>query len=192
MDPINSLSNRSVLFVSTFLNNLFSGRKISAGLLLSCSFISGCSSLDFLESKDTASINPNKLSTYVDSQENVYGGLVKLAALSGDPATTDEWKQFILAGVQYANQRCESYLDETGGAGLDRNLIHDLQRQYVEKLSANQYTNRTGAFNALQGYISLCSPGNIQALSGGSVRVAQPGQSQDGGMNLVPYVLRMP
>ncbi len=160
-------------------------------LLCTCTFATGCSSLDFMGSDDAASINPNRLQTYANSQENVYGGLVKLAALSGDPATPDEWNQFIMAGVQYANQRCEQDLNEVEARGIsvDRNLVHSLQRQYVEKLSANRYTHRTGAFNALQGYVNLCSEGNIRALANGSARVAQPGQSQDGGLNLVPYVI---
>ncbi|MEB4589537.1 hypothetical protein VSS37_00960 [Candidatus Thiothrix sp. Deng01] len=155
---------------------------------------SGCSSLDVLGDSESKSstINPGNLTSYVSNQDSVHQGLLQLAGLQEQPATADEWKQFIMAGVQYSNQKCDIFLSDyqKGEAGIAaRNLVHDLQRQYVEKISANQYTNRTAAFSVLQGYISLCLPGNIEAASGGTARVAQPGSATDGGVNLVPYVM---
>ncbi|MFN3786204.1 MAG: hypothetical protein ACK4RS_05130 [Thiothrix sp.] len=142
---------------------------------------------------DTAysTINPTDLRHYVNNQDDVYKGLLSLAALPNDPQTPAEWKQFMMAGVQYANQQCDNYLHKTqqGDAALTaRSVVNDLQRQYLEKISANQYTNRPAAFSALQGYIALCSPGNIALASRANARVLQPNVAQSGGINITPYV----
>lgn len=164
------------------------------GLILLASFLNtGCSSLDSLMDKDVAysTINPAELTRYVNNQDDVYKALLKLAALPNDPQTPAEWKQFIMAGIQYANQKCDSYLHQnpTGESALTaRNVVSNLQRQYMEKISANQYTNRPAAFSALQGYASLCSPGNIALASSADARVLQPNVAQNGGINMIPYV----
>lgn len=67
-------------------------------------------------------------------------------------------------------------LNEDALAGLEasavRSVVHTMQEQYVQRLSLNQYTNRISAFNALQGYIRLCMPGNIAAEANQAVRTA--------------------
>lgn len=162
------------------------------GVWLAASLLTGCSSVPLLGMMDDSpEINPSNLNAYVSNQDDVYKGLLQLANLANEPATPAEWQQFIMAGVQYSNQKCERYLSDTltGNANTTaRQTVQDLQRQYVEKLSANQYTNRVAAFSALQGYGKLCSPSNLQTLAAGKARVAQPGKSTDGGANLVPYV----
>ncbi len=171
---------------------VFSSKLLNYLVLVCAGLSAGCSSLPLLGiSDDAAEINPNNLGTYVSNQDDVYKGLLRLANLAGEPASPAEWNQFIMAGVQYSNQKCESYLNSTLKGDADiaaRHTVHDLQRQYVEKLSANQYSNRVAAFSVLQGYGRLCSSSNIQALATGNARIAQPGKSTDGGMNLVPYV----
>lgn len=166
---------------------------ISISLIFFSLLNSGCSSLSsIIENKESYStINPSELTRYVNNQDDVYKALLKLAALPNDPQTPAEWKQFIMAGVQYANQKCDNYLhqNQTGEAALTaRNVVSDLQRQYIEKIGANQYTNRPAAFSALQGYASLCSPGNIALASSANARVLQPSVTQNGGINMIPYV----
>lgn len=167
--------------------------RASIGLILVSFMNTGCSSLDTLMDSDTSysTINPSALTRYVNNQDDVYKALLNLAALPNDPQTPAEWKQFIMAGVQYANQKCDNYLhqNQTGEAALTaRNVVSDLQRQYLEKISANQYTNRPAAFSVLQGYAGLCSPGNIALASSANARVLQPSVAQSGGINMIPYV----
>jgi hypothetical protein len=224
--------------------------KILSGLFV-LGFISGCSTFDRMGALNNASdskINSQDIAAYASNQDEVYQALLQLAGLPGQPASTDEWSQFIMAGVQYSNQKCENYLDavnwakqgrhrdasllgQTGTfansvmgigsasarelaltaaafgytqsgfdtlnddalAGLEvstaRNLVHNLQQQYVDQLNTNQYTNRVGAFNALQGYIRLCMPGTIEAEANNAVRGSKPvSNSMGGGVNVAPYI----
>ncbi len=159
-------------------------------VLVSCGAMSGCTLIRGSDSAD-ATLDPQLLTSYVSNQEDVYQALLKLAGLPDSPANAAEWNQFIMAGVQYSNQKCEAYLSSsrTGAdAANARSLVHGLQQQFVEKLNANQYTNRVAAFSVLQSYISLCLPGNIEAAAAGNARVVQPGKSADGSLNSIPYV----
>ena len=227
--------------------------KIPTTLLLvgSLSMVAGCSTLKQMgnvNSSADASISPEDIAAYANHQDEVYLALLKLAGLPDQPATTEDWNQFIMAGVQYSDQKCENYLDamnwvkqgrerdsnligQTGAltnsimgiakassrelaltaaafgytragfdtlntdalAGLEasttRNLVHNMQHQYLERVNTNQYTNRVGAFNALQGYIRLCMPGNIAAEANNAVRTSKPvSKSNDGGVNVAPYI----
>lgn len=225
------LINKDMRFMD---NKLCQSIKRFTGLLvLSLSGLPGCSSLD-----NTSALNNNTTSTalsadeiadYAANQEAVYQALLSLAGLPGQPATTDEWGQVIMAGVQYSNQKCENYLEAVDWAkqgrqrdsnllgqmgtfangvmgvtessardlaltaaafgstnvgfntlnqdplaGLEasavRSVVRTAQQQYVQNLDFNQYTNRISAFNALQGYIRLCMPGNIAAEANQAVR----------------------
>ncbi|UJS22743.1 hypothetical protein [Thiothrix winogradskyi] len=171
---------------------VFSPKCLSYAIVICSSLLTGCSNLPLLGmADDSVEINPSNLDDYVRNQDDVYKGLLQLASLAGEPASPAEWNQFIMAGVQYSNQKCEIYLNSAMKGDADiaaRYVIHNLQRQYVEKLVANQYSNRVAAFSALQGYGKLCSPNNVQALKTGNARIAQPGKATDGGVNLVPYV----
>ena len=218
---------------------------------ISLALMSGCSSfnnMSALNSGANESLTSADIAAYTAKQEEVYQSLLRLAGLPDQPATTEEWNQFIMAGVQYSNQKCESYLDavnwvkqgsqrdsnligqtglftngvlgiakasarelaltaaafgytQTGFntfnadmlAGLEpsttRNLVHNLQQQYLEQLNTNQYTNRVGAFNALQGYIRLCLPGNIAAEANNAVRGAKlNNKTLSGSINQAPYI----
>lgn len=208
-------------------------KRIAGLLMISLSGLAGCSSLDnmrALNSNTTSTaLNASEIADYAANQEAVYQALLSLAGLPGQPVTTDEWGQVIMAGVQYSNQKCENYLEAvdwakqgrqrdsnllsqvgtfTNGvmgiteasardlaltaaafgstsvgfntltqdplAGLEssavRSVVHTAQQQYVQNLDFNQYTNRISAFNALQGYIRLCMPGNIAAEANQAVR----------------------
>lgn len=84
-------------------------------------------------------------------------------------------------------------LNEDALAGLEassvRNLVHTMQQQYVERIHTNQYTNKVGAFNALQGYIRLCMPGNIAAEANQVVRSAKAvDQSGMSSINMAPAI----
>ncbi len=84
-------------------------------------------------------------------------------------------------------------LNEDALAGLEassvRNLVHTMQQQYVERIHTNQYTNKVGAFNALQGYIRLCMPGNIAAEANQAVRSAKAvDQSGMSSINMAPAI----
>lgn len=212
---------------------------------------SGCSTFgnmtDLNEGSDPA-IDAQDIANYASNQDDVYQALLTLAGLPEQPATTDEWHQFIMAGVQYSNQKCENYLDAVQWAkegrhqdarllgqsatftnnvmgiakasarelaltaaafgyaqstfdsisserlsGLEtstvRQLVRDMQHQYLENLDTNQYTHRVGAFNALQGYIRLCLPGTIAAEANNAVRGAKPVSKSTGNrLNSAPYV----
>ncbi|OQX11720.1 MAG: hypothetical protein BWK73_16940 [Thiothrix lacustris] len=208
-------------------------KRVTGLLMLSLSTLAGCSSLDNMRNLNNNTTNTalsaGEIADYAANQEAVYQALLSLAGLPGQPATTDEWGQVIMAGVQYSNQKCENYLEAvdwakqgrqrdsnllgqvgtfTNGvmgitdasardlaltaaafgstsvgfntlnqdslAGLEasavRSVVHTAQQQYVKDLDFNQYTNRISAFNALQGYIRLCMPGNIAAEANQAVR----------------------
>lgn len=243
--------------VNGFNHSSYISVPISAGmhlgrlstLLLGLTVISACSTLDHMDnltsSADTA-LTARDIAIYTAKQDEVYQSLLRLASLPDPPSASGEWNQFILAGVQYANQKCEKYLDavnwakqgiqrenqligQTGMlvngvlgiakasarelaltaaafgytqagfanfnadmlAGLEpsttRNLVHNLQQQYLEQINSNQYTNRVGAFNALQGYIRLCLPGNIAAEANNAVRGMKP-SSKSINANQAPLV----
>lgn len=220
-------------------------------IAFSLSLVSACSTFNNMAALNSGAddaLTSQDIAAYAAKQDEVYQSLLRLAGLPDQPATTEEWNQFIMAGVQYANQKCESYLDavnwakqgsqrdsnligQTGAftssvlgiakasarelaftaaafgytqagfntfnadmlAGLEpsstRNLVHSLQQQYVEQVNANQYTNRVGAFNALQGYIRLCLPGNIAAEANNAVRGAKPlNKAMSGSINQAPYI----
>lgn len=224
---------------------------VAAVFITSLSGLSGCSTLnkmDALNGGADANISSDEIAAYAANQEAVYQSLLALAGLPDQPASTEEWNQLIMAGVQYSNQKCENYLDavnwskqgsqressllgqsgtftngvmgiakasarelaltaaafgyaragfdtlnEDALAGLEassvRNLVHTMQQQYVERIHVNQYTNRVGAFNALQGYIRLCMPGNIAAEANQAVRSAKAvDQSALGNINLAPSI----
>jgi hypothetical protein len=61
--------------------------------------------------------NPGKtfkskeLTSYVDNQNAVYTQIKLLAGLTIDPSNAREWSQFINAGIQYADEKCELYMD---------------------------------------------------------------------------------
>ena len=210
-------------------------KRVAVVFITSLSGMTGCSTLnhmDALNGGSDANMNSEDVAAYAANQDAVYQSLLTLAGLPDQPASTDDWNQVIMAGVQYSNQKCENYLDamnwskqgrqrdssllgqsgsftngvmgiakasarelaltaaafgyaragfdtlnEDALAGLEassvRNLVHTMQQQYVERLHANQYTNRVGAFNALQGYIRLCMPGNIAAEANQAVRSAK-------------------
>lgn len=208
---------------------------IAGLLMISLSGLAGCSSLNNMSALNnntmSKTLSADEIANYATNQEAVYQALLSLAGLPGHPTTTDEWGQVIMAGVQYSNQKCESYLEAvdwakqgrqrdssllgqmgtfTSGvmgitdasardlaltaaafgsantgfntwnqdalAGLEasavRSVVHTMQEQYVQNLNFNQYTNRISAFNALQGYIRLCMPGNIAAEANQAVRRA--------------------
>lgn len=77
-------------------------------------------------------------------------------------------------------------------AGLEpstiRKVVRESQQAYMQRLNTNQYTNRIGAFNALQGYIRLCLPSSIEAQSNSAVRGAKAVSRSSGGINTAPYV----
>ena len=219
--------------------------------MISLSGVTGCSALNHMNALNggmDATMSSNEIAAYAANQEAVYQALLTLAGLPDQPASTEEWNQLIMAGVQYSNQKCENYLDAvnwskqgsqressllgqsgsfTNGimgiskasarelaltaaafgyaragfdtlnedvlAGLEassvRTVVHTMQQQYVERIHANQYTNRVGAFNALQGYIRLCMPGNIAAEANQAVRSAKAvDQSGMGGINMAPSI----
>ena len=224
---------------------------LTIGLVAAALASSGCSTFNNMSALNDGAddaLTSQDIANYAAKQDEVYQSLLRLAGLPDQPATTDEWNQFIMAGVQYSNQKCESYLDAvdwakrgsqresnligqtglfTNGvlgiaqasarelaltaaafgytqtafntfnsdvlAGIEastaRNLVHNLQQQYVEQLNTNQYTNRVGAFNALQGYIRLCLPGNIAAEANNAVRSAKPfNKALSGSINQAPYI----
>jgi hypothetical protein len=226
-------------------------KRAAVVLIISLSSITGCSTLNNMDALNTSSdttMNSDDIAAYAANQDAVYQSLLTLAGLPDQPASTEDWNQLIMAGVQYSNQKCENYLDAvnwskqgsqressllgqsgtfTNGimgiakasarelaltaaafgyaragfdtvnedvlAGLEassvRNLVHTMQQQYVERIQANQYTNRVGAFNALQGYIRLCMPGNIAAEANQAVRSANAvDQSALNSINLAPAI----
>lgn len=170
------------------------GVRVALLPLMVAGWLAGCSSLGMSmgDQPGNMSLDPQDLNAYVSNQDGVYQALLKLAALPDAPASPAEWKQFILAGVQYTNQHCETRLVSGRGTSATlaaRNAVHALQQQFVEKLQANQYTHRVAAFSALQGYASLCLPGNIEAASAGNVRVVQPASPDTGSLNAIPYVI---
>ncbi|WML85244.1 hypothetical protein [Thiothrix subterranea] len=230
-------------------------KRITGLLMISLSGLAGCSSLDnmrALNSNTTSTaLNAGDIADYAANQEAVYQALLSLAGLPGQPATTDEWGQVIMAGVQYSNQKCENYLEAvdwakqgrqrdsnllgqvgtfTNGvmgitdasardlaltaaafgatsvgfntlnqdplAGLEasavRSVVHTAQQQYVKDLDFNQYTNRISAFNALQGYIRLCMPGNIAAEANQAVRNTKTVDSTTVDALAVPAIPFMP
>lgn len=235
--------NRLAMKTSTIFNSLFPlsftallPKVGSSVLALSVTLAGGCSTFNHMDNLTTGAddmLTSKDIALYTAKQEEVYQALLRLASLPDPPATSEEWNQFIMAGVQYANQKCENYLDavnwskqgiqrenqligQSGSlvngvlgiakasarelaltaaafgytqagfasfnadmlAGLEpsttRNLVHNLQQQYVDQLGNSQYTNRVGAFNALQGYIRLCLPGNIAAEANNAVRTTKP------------------
>lgn len=242
-----SITTLSPIKIHSYILNI--GR---IGLIgTSLTLMSACSSVGHMAALNNGadeSLTSQDIAAYAAKQDEVYQALLRLAGLPDQPATTEEWNQFIMAGVQYSNQKCESYLDavnwvkqgsqrdsqligqtglftnsvlgiakasarelaltaaafgytQTGFnsfnadmlAGLEpsttRNLVHNLQQQYVEQLSSNQYTNRVGAFNALQGYIRLCLPGNIAAEANNAVRGAKPNnKAMSSSINQAPYI----
>ncbi|EIJ35695.1 hypothetical protein Thini_3172 [Thiothrix nivea DSM 5205] len=245
------LKHGVVLIMSLFEIKKSTLIKIIIGSLISVTSLTGCSTLNNmveLNSGSDSEMDSQDIAKYARSQEDVYRSLLTLAGLPDHPATTDEWNQFIMAGVQYSNQKCENYLDavqwakkgslrdgsllgQTGAftnsimgvakasarelamtaaafgygrsafetfnsdqlAGLEsstiRKLVHDMQQRYLDDLNANQYTQRSGAFNALQGYIRLCLPGNIEAEANNAVRGTKPSsRSATGGVNTMPYI----
>ncbi len=222
---------------------------VAAVFIASLSGLSGCSTLnhmDALQGDADAMLSADDIAAYAANQDAVYQSLLTLAGLPDQPASTEDWNQLIMAGVQYSNQKCENYLDavnwskqgrqressllgqsatftngvmgiakasarelaltaaafgytragfdtlnEDALAGLEastvRNVVHTMQQQYVERINANQYTNRGGAFNALQGYIRLCMPGNIAAEANQAVRSAKAVDSAAAGsINIAP------
>lgn len=199
-----------------------------AGVLVSCSTVTN---IDRLNNYD-ANIDTKDIIQYAANQNEVYQALLSLAGLTEPPATTQDWQQFIMAGVQYSNQKCENYLDALQWARRDRErerrflgqsadltnsvmgiakasarelaltaaafgytrttfdtasmeylsglelstvrtLVRNMQQQYLDSISTNQYTTKVGAFNALQGYVRLCLPSNIEAEANNAVRDAK-------------------
>lgn len=226
-------------------------KRVAVVFITSLSGMTGCSTLnhmDALNGGSDATMSSEDVAAYAANQDAVYQSLLVLAGLPDQPASTDDWNQVIMAGVQYSNQKCENYLDavnwskqgsqrensllgqsgsftngvmgiakasarelaltaaafgyaragfdtlnEDALAGLEassvRNLVHTMQQQYVERIHANQYTNRVGAFNALQGYIRLCMPGNIAAEANQAVRSAKAiDQSSMSNINIAPSI----
>ncbi|HRJ53391.1 MAG TPA: hypothetical protein PLE99_11535 [Candidatus Thiothrix moscowensis] len=162
---------------------------VAAGVLLS-----GCSSVNgLLGSNGSLTADPQQLADYTANQEGVYQELLKLSGLQAEPVNSAEWQQFILAGVQHANDECEQQLvDKNTGNAQTRPVIHSLQQQYADRLMANQYDNRVAAMTAIQGYRGLCLPGNIETAMQHQIRITQPSKGIEGGMNLIPQVVAVP
>lgn len=73
-------------------------------------------------------------------------------------------------------------------ASTIRKLVHNVQQQYLQEINNTQYTNRVGAFNALQGYIRLCLPGNIGAEANNAVRGAKAVSNSNSRMDMAPSI----
>lgn len=220
-------------------------------LTISLSGLAGCSTLDNMSALNKNTMNTTlsagEIANYAANQEAVYQALLSLAGLPGHPTTTDEWRQVIMAGVQYSNQKCENYLEAvdwtkqgrqrdssllgqmgtftngvmgmTGASARDlaltaaafgatnvgfntlnqdmlegleasavRSIVQIMQQQYVRNLDFNQYTDRISAFNALQGYIRLCMPGNIAAQANQAVRNAKAVESSNIDASAMPAI----
>jgi hypothetical protein len=125
---------------------------------------------NYLEAVDWAKQGRQRDSSLLGQMGTFTNGVMGITEASArDLALTAAAFGYTSAGFNTLNQDALAGLE----ASAVRSVVHSAQQQYVQNLDFNQYTNRIGAFNALQGYIRLCMPGNIAAEANQAVRSAK-------------------
>ena len=80
-----------------------------------------------------AKFDSKELTKYVTNQNEVYKQLKLLAGFKDtDPSSPEEWKQFIRAGISYADEKCEVYI----GSIFDLNRARNATTNQISLLGA--------------------------------------------------------
>lgn len=175
MDKINYLS----ILPRSFLPSAKKSLLPLAFLLMGTSGCTALNNMGDLNAGSDAGISPQDIAAYASNQEEVYQALLKLAALPDQPATTDEWHQFIMAGVQYSDQKCENYLDAIQWANHGRHRDSNLVGQSgtftnnvmgIAKASARELALTAAAFGYVQSTFDAMNSERLSGLEVSSIR----------------------
>lgn len=165
----------------------------------------GCSTLNNMGDLSAGAdpgINAQDIADYANNQEAVYQALLALAGLPEQPATTDEWHQFIMAGVQYSNQKCENYLDALQWANNGRHRDSSLLGQGgtftnnvmgIAKASARELALTAAAFGYVQSTFDTMNSERLSGLEVSSIRklVREMQQQYLGNLDTTQYTHRV-
>ena len=91
----------------------FFNHRTHVALLLAGSFsLGGCGQLQTLVNGPGYDIDKTKVTAYAQDQNAVVEAVSQMAGLKGvEPASSEEWRRFVVAGIQYSDRQCEAYMN---------------------------------------------------------------------------------